>query len=405
MADQGRRGVDLPTAQQRPLGGGAAVLAAEDLELLRMRLAGLGRAYHPADVAQALRSLGLVVSDALVLRALEDLRRTSVGAGPLEPLLHLEGITDVLVNGPDQVFIDRGRGLECSDVRFAHDDEVRRLAVRLAASVGRRLDEASPCVDARLADGTRVHAVLGGIADPGTCLSLRVPSRQSFPLSRWVEGGSMSAECAELLESVIASRVAFLISGGTGSGKTTLLASLLSLVPPTERLLVVEDSRELAPDHPHCVRLEARQPNAEGVGAVGLTHLVRQALRMRPDRLVLGEVRGAELCDLLTALNTGHEGGCGTVHANSATDVPARLEALAALGGMNREATHAQVASALRLVVHVRRGRDGRRGVAQLGVVRRRPDHQIEVVDAIRFAPDGTAHRAEAWGELRELLG
>ncbi|MEL4503632.1 TadA family conjugal transfer-associated ATPase [Luteococcus sp. H138] len=369
-----------------------------------MRLAALGRAYHPADVAQALRSLGLVVSDALVLRALEDLRRTSIGAGPLEALLQLDGVTDVLVNGPDQVFIDRGRGLERSDVHFAHDDEVRRLAVRLAASVGRRLDEASPCVDARLADGTRVHAVLGGIADPGTCLSLRVPSRQSFPLSRWVESGSMSPECADLLAAVISSRVAFLISGGTGSGKTTLLASLLALVPAQERLLIVEDSRELAPEHPHCVRLEARQPNAEGVGAVGLTHLVRQALRMRPDRLVLGEVRGAELCDLLTALNTGHEGGCGTVHANSATDVPARLEALAALGGMNREACHAQVASALRLVVHVRRGSDGRRGVAQLGVVRRRADHQIEVVDAVRFGVDGVAQRGEAWDELQGML-
>lgn len=383
---------------------GAGVMEESELELLRMRLAGLGRAYGPADVAGALRGLGMVVSDALVLRTLEQLRRTSVGAGPLEPLLHLPGVTDVLVNGPEQVYLDRGRGLEPSEVRFASDDEVRRLAMRLAASVGRRLDEASPCVDARLADGTRVHAVLSSLADPGTCISLRVPSRQAFPLSRWVETGSMSQQCADLLGRMVAQRVAFLVSGGTGSGKTTLLASLLGLVPPTERLLVVEDSRELAPVHPHCVRLEARQANAEGVGAVDLTHLVRQALRMRPDRLVVGEVRGAELCDLLTALNTGHEGGCGTVHANSAADVPARLEALAALGGMSREACHAQVASALRVVVHVQRFGAGRRGVAQLGVVRRTAERGVEVAEALRFDPDGGASDGPARDELEQVL-
>lgn len=384
--------------------GNQTMLDAENLELVRMRLAGLGRGYQPADVAQALRGLGLVVSDAMVLRTLEELRRTSIGAGPLEPLLHLDGVTDVLVNGPDQVFVDRGHGLEASDLRFRDDEQVRRLAVRLAASVGRRLDEASPCVDARLADGTRVHAVLGGIADPGTCLSLRVPSHQAFPLERWVSTGSISRECADLLAALVASRTAYLVSGGTGSGKTTMLASLLSLVPEHERLLVVEDSRELAPLHPHCVRLEARQPNAEGVGAVSLTHLVKQALRMRPDRLVLGEVRGAELCDLLTALNTGHEGGCGTVHANSATDVPARLEALAALGGMGRDACHAQVASALRVVVHVRRWPSGRRGVAQIGVVRRQPDRSIEVVEGIGFDAETRPDRGPAWDELVRML-
>lgn len=376
----------------------------EELELVRMRLAGLGRGYQPADVAEALRHLGLVVSDALVLRTLDQLRRTSIGAGPLDALLHLGGVTDVLVNGPDQVFIDRGQGLEVTDVRFDDDEQVRRLAVRLAASAGRRLDEASPCVDARLADGTRVHAVLASLADPGTCISLRVPSRLAFPLERWVATGSMDEGCADLLRRLVARRVAFLVSGGTGSGKTTLLATLLGLVPAQERVLVVEDSRELAPVHPHCVRLEARQANAEGVGAVGLTHLVRQALRMRPDRLVLGEVRGAELCDLLTALNTGHEGGCGTVHANSATDVPARLEALAALGGMGREACHAQVASALRVVVHVRRDPAGRRRVEQLGVVQRTPEHEIEVVEAYRWGLDGRWHAGTAATALEEVL-
>ncbi|MGO4956800.1 TadA family conjugal transfer-associated ATPase [Luteococcus sp. Sow4_B9] len=378
--------------------------AAEDLELVRLRLAALGRPHQPADVAHALRSLGMVVSDALVLDTLEALRRTSVGAGPLEPLLQEPGVTDVLVNGSGQVWVDRGRGLERADLTFADDDEVRRLAVRLAAAAGRRLDEASPCVDARLPDGTRVHAVLASIAAPGTCISLRVPSRRSLTLDDWVEGGAMSRECADILQAVVDRRISYLVSGGTGSGKTTLLSSMLSLVPEGERLLVVEDSRELTPRHPHCVRLEARQPNAEGVGAVTLTHLVRQALRMRPDRLVVGEVRGAELVDLLAALNTGHEGGCGTVHANSVTDVPARLESLAALGGMGREACHAQVASAIRLVVHVRRGAEGRRRVSQIGVVKRNEKHQVEVVEALACDAELAMSKGPGWADLVEAL-
>ncbi len=376
----------------------------DDLELLRLKLGSLGRPYAPADVADGLRHLGLVVSDAMVMHALDALRRTSVGAGPLDPLLRMPGVTDVLVNGPSQVFIDRGHGLELVDVRFRDDDEVRRLAVRLAASAGRRLDDASPCVDARLTDGTRVHAVLSTLADPGTCLSLRVPARRSFSLDQWVATGSISAECAGMLRRLVDSRVAFLVSGGTGSGKTTLLASLLALVPADQRLLVVEDSRELSPDHPHCVRLEARVANAEGAGTISLTHLVRQALRMRPDRLVLGEVRGAELCDLLTALNTGHEGGCGTVHANSASDVPARLEALAALGGLGRDACHAQVASALRVVVHVARGEGGVRRVGEIGVVQRRPDGLVEIAVGAFSSPTGEWLPGPAHDELVQVL-
>lgn len=376
----------------------------EDLELIRMRLATLGRDHGPADVAAAARDLGLVVSDALVLHTMEALRSTSVGAGPLEPLLHLPGVTDVLVNGPDQVFVDCGHGLQPADVRFANDDEVRRLAARLAASVGRRIDDASPCVDARLADGTRVHAILSVLADPGTCLSLRVPARRTFRLAEWVANGSLHAELADVLAGLVAGRVAFLVSGGTGSGKTTLLASMLALVPADERLLICEDSRELAPDHPHCVRLESRLANAEGVGAIGLTTLVKQALRMRPDRLILGEVRGAELCDLLTALNTGHEGGCGTVHANSVADVPARLEALAALGGMDRAATHAQVASALRVVVHVTRTHAGARRVAQVGLVRREHGGEVWIETAAEVDESGELVRGPGWARLQELV-
>ncbi len=376
----------------------------DDIELIRMRLATIGHDITPDTVAGVARDLGMVVSDALVLHALERLRRTSVGAGPLEPLLHLPGVTDVLVNGAHAVYVDRGDGLELTDVAFASDDEVRRLAARLAASVGRRIDDASPCVDARLADGTRVHAILSVLADPGTCLSLRVPARHTVSLERWVATGSLHPRLDVVLRAIVTRRRAFLISGGTGSGKTTLLAAMLSLVPESERLVICEDSRELAPRHPHCIRLESRVANAEGAGAVDLTTLVRQALRMRPDRLIVGEVRGAELCDLLSALNTGHEGGCGTVHANSVGDVPARLEALAALGGMDRATTHAQVAAALDIVIHVSRGSDRGRRVAQLGLVRRDGSGVVRIEGAASVGDDGRLVRGPAWADLEELI-
>ena len=269
-----------------------------------------------------------------VLALVDQLRSETRGAGLLDPLLATAGVTDVLVNGPDEVYLDRGRGLEKSAVRFADEESVRRLAQRLAAQAGRRLDDASPWVDARLGDGTRLHAVLAPLARPGTLISLRVPARRSFSLAELRAAGSLTDETADVLRRIIAARVAFVVTGGTGSGKTTLLAALLAEVDPDERLVIVEDATELRPDHPHVVGLEARPANIEGAGLVTVRDLVRQALRMRPDRLVVGEVRGAEVVDLLAALNTGHEGGCGTLHANSTVDVPARFEALGVAAGL-----------------------------------------------------------------------
>lgn len=377
----------------------------DELELLRGWLADHGASWGPHEVARGLDRLGMVVSDASVLAATDALRRTSVGAGPLEGLLRLDGVTDVLVNGAHDVFIDRGAGLERMPTEFSSDDEVRRLATRLAASAGRRLDDASPWVDARLPDGTRLHAVLACLAEPGTCISLRVPARRSMTLERLRAVGSLDERTAAVLAGLIANKAAFLVTGGTGSGKTTLLGVLLSLVPTDERIVIVEDSRELNPDHPHTVRMECRPANAEGVGAVTMTGLVKQALRMRPDRLVVGEVRGPELCDLLTAMNTGHEGGCGTVHANSVADVPARLEALAALGGMSRDACHAQMSAALDAVIHVRRGAGGRRGVGQIGVVRGGDDGRVHIDEALSVDADGHSGPAGGWERLAELSG
>lgn len=360
----------------------------DELDALRPFLANLGHTPQPADIAAALRAQGSVVSDASVLRLVQALRREATGAGPLDALLADARVTDVLVNAPDQVFVDRGSGLERADVAFASEADVRRLACRLAAAVGRRLDDAQPYVDARLPDGTRVHAILAPIAQPGTCISLRVPARRRLTLEELVAVGSVPAAGAQLLERVVAARLAFLVSGGTGSGKTTLLGTLLSLVPSEQRLVIVEDSRELAPIHPHCVWLEARPANAEGAGAIPLTALVRQALRMRPDRVVVGEVRGAEVVDLLAALNTGHEGGCGTVHANSAADVPARLEALGALAGLGRDALHAQAASALDAIIHVERDARGMRRVREVCALGADDTGRLRASTAWRFDGD-----------------
>lgn len=372
-----------------------------DLDALQDRLASLGRPYTAADVARALRGLGSVVTDATVAEWLARLRLSSQGAGPLECLITTPDVTDVVVNGPRQVFLDRGRGLEPAGVEFVDEDQVRRLAQRLAAIAGRRLDDASPFVDGRLPSGVRLHAVLAPVASPGTCLSLRVPATRALHLADLMERGALSGEGASLLRAIVARRVPYLVTGGTGSGKTTLLGALLAEVPAAERIVLVEDSRELVPDHPHCVRLEGRPANTEGAGAITLTTLVRQALRMRPDRLVVGEVRGAELTDLLAALNTGHEGGCGTLHANSVTDVPARLEALAALGGLSREACHAQIAAALRIIIHVHRGADGVRRVSQLGLIGRDEAGMVTVEPAaalgagpVEYLSGGSALRA-----------
>ncbi len=357
------------------------------LDQVRCRLAEAGSGVTPAGVAEALRASAGLVGDALVLDVLDALRRDSLGAGPLEPLLALEDVTDVLVNGPDEVYVDAGAGLELTSVRFASDDDVRRLAQRLASAAGRRLDDAQPYVDVRLRGGTRFHALLAPLARPGTCLSLRVPARRVWTLDELVGADTIHRAAVGPLRDLMSARLPFVITGGTGSGKTTLLNALLSLVSPRERVVVVEDAGELRPRHPHVISLEARPPNIEGAGEVSLRTLVRQALRMRPDRLVVGEVRGAEVVDLLAAMNTGHEGGCSTVHANSATDLPARFEALGVTAGMTRDAVSAQLAAAVDVVLHLRRDGDGRRRMTEIGIVDRSGSGPVRVLTAVSFQP------------------
>ncbi|MBI0379744.1 TadA family conjugal transfer-associated ATPase [Streptomyces albiflaviniger] len=372
------------------------------LDAVRLRLAGSGAEPTPARVASALREEGRLLGDTEVLGVVEALRSELVGSGPLESLLAARDVTDVLVTAPDEVWVDRGSGLERTAVTFVDAAAVRRLAQRLAAVAGRRLDDARPWVDARLPDGTRLHAVLPPVAVGSTCLSLRVVRPRAFSLAELEAAGTVPPDGARLLRAMLDARLSYLISGGTGSGKTTLLSTLLGLVGPRERIVLAEDSAELRPDHPHVVRLETRPANQEGRGQVTLRDLVRQALRMRPDRLVVGEVRGAEVTDLLGALNTGHEGGCGTVHANTAADVPARLEALGSTAGLDRAALHSQLAAALSVVVHLVRDRAGRRRIAELHVLDRDRAGLVTTVPAAVWSPEGF-ERAAGWQRLQRL--
>ncbi len=274
--------------------------------------------------------------------------------------------TDLLLVGPE-LWADRGSGLERrTDWPALDEASLRELAVRLIARGGRHLDDASPCVDVRLADGIRVHAVLPPVSASGTTVSVRLPGRRRWRIADLVAAGTVGDSTSRTLLDAVAQRRNILLTGGAGTGKTTLLGALLAEVPPGERIVTIEDVAELRIEHPHVVSLEARQPNSEGAGGVGLERLVRESLRMRPDRIVLGECRGAEVRELLAALNTGHDGGAGTLHASQLEDVPARLEALGALAGMTSAALARQVVSAIDLVVHLVR-EDGRRKVAGLG--------------------------------------
>ena len=287
--------------------------------------------------------------------------------GPLAEHIADEQVTDVFVNGTEGLFIDRGDGAERMPQWRASEREVRDLAVALVAAGGRHLDDQSPCVDVRLDSGIRVHAVLSPVSTSGTALSIRVPRVHAADLDALAALGTFAPGQQRWLESLVSERANVLITGGTGTGKTTLLTALLSAVPTGERIVPIEDVAELRPRHPHHVSLEARQPNLEGAGRITLAMLVRESLRMRPDRLIVGECRGEEVRELLTALNTGHDGGAGTLHASGLADVPARMEALGALAGMDATALARQVVSAFTVVLHLGREPDGTRRIRQAG--------------------------------------
>jgi pilus assembly protein CpaF len=322
---------------------------------------------------------------------------------PLAALLEDPSVTDVLVNGPDAVWVDGAGGLRRMALHLGDAAAVRALAQQLAAQAGRRLDDASPTVDAHLPGGVRMHAVVPPVAPAGPLISFRVFRREGLSLRELQAAGTVDAAGADLLRALVAARVNFLVSGATGAGKTTLLSALISLAPPVERLVVIEEAQEIITTHPHCVRLEARGANAEGRGLVTLTDLVRESLRMRPDRIVLGECRGPEVREVLTALNTGHEGSAATIHANSSQDVPARLAALGSLAGMDGRTVAVQAAAALGAAVHLARGRDGVRRVRSLAAFEL-AGSDLAAAPAVVFEPGGS-RTGPGWEALSRRLG
>jgi pilus assembly protein CpaF len=300
----------------------------------------------------------------------------ATGLGPLEPLLADPEVDEVMVNGPDAVYVERQGLVEPAAVRFTSSAELMHAIERILAPLGRRVDDASPLCDARLADGSRVNVVIPPLSLCGPCLTIRRFRREGFSLDELVDAGTFEPAAAELLERLVRDRASILVSGGTGSGKTTTLNALSGLIPDGERIVTIEDAAELRLRQQHVVRLEARPPNLEGSGEVTIRMLVRNALRMRPDRIVVGEVRGGEALDLLQALNTGHEGSLSTIHANSPADALRRLETLALMAdtGLPHAAVRDQVASAVDVVVHQARRSDGTRVVETIAEVVRTPD-------------------------------
>jgi pilus assembly protein CpaF len=314
-----------------------------------------------------------VLSSARREQIAELILRETVGLGPLEELLADPEVEEVMVNGPDTVYVERRGQIESSEVRFESEQALRDTIERILAPVGRRVDELSPMVDARLADGSRVNVVIPPLAVDGPALSVRRFAAARPGPDELVAGGTLTIELRELLADAVRSRRSVLVSGGTGSGKTTLLNALSAWLDPGERVVTIEDAAELRLRQPHVVRLESRPASVEGRGEVSIRDLLRNALRMRPDRIVIGEVRGAEALDLLTALNTGHEGALSTVHANSPADALRRIETLALMAGLGlpHEAVREQLARGVDLVVQMERERDGRRRVSEVAEVLR----------------------------------
>ncbi len=341
----------------------------------RRRVAAAGGDTTAIDLSDEVRALveeeaallGQATREELATRIVRD----TVGLGPLEDLLADPSVEEVMVNGPDEVYVERAGRIEQVDVRFPSEEELRNSIERILAPLGRRIDELSPMVDARLADGSRVNVVIPPLAVDGPALSIRRFGAARPGAGELVERGSLSAAQCELLERAVADRHSILVSGGTGAGKTTLLNALSGFIDAGERIVTIEDAAELRLQQRHVVRLESRPASVEGKGEVTIRDLLRNALRMRPDRIVIGEVRGPEALDLLTALNTGHEGALSTLHANSAADALSRLGTLALMAGVGlpHEAIAEQVQRGVDLVVHVERRPDGSRRVAEVAEV------------------------------------
>jgi len=352
---------------------------------------------------------GVLISEAMPLsaadreRLIDEVQHELFGLCPLEPLLTDSTISDILVNSPDKIYIERRGKIELTRVNFKDDEHLMRVIERIVSSVGRRIDESSPMVDARLKDGSRVNAIIPPLSIDGPVLSIRRFGAEPLRISALIENRALTKDIAEMLEMCVRARMNMVISGGTGAGKTTLLNALSAYIPENERIVTIEDSAELQLQQPHVVRLETRPPNIEGRGEVAQRDLVRNALRMRPDRIVIGEVRGGEAIDMLQAMNTGHDGSLTTVHANTPRDALSRLETMIQMTGMrlSERAMRQQIASAINLVLQVARLSDGTRRVTSISEITGMEGETITMQEIFQFERTGVDREGVVVGRFR----
>jgi pilus assembly protein CpaF len=355
-------------------------------------------------IGEILDEEGRLLTDADRARLIEEIKNELLGLGPLEPLLWDDEITDILVNGPSQVYVERGGKLYLTDVSFQDDQHLMLIIDRIVSQVGRRVDEASPMVDARLPDGSRINAIIPPLALDGPALSIRRFGKRRYSVDDLVAKDSITPDMVEFIRAIIRARLNVLVCGGTGSGKTTMLNCISAFIPVDERVVTIEDSAELVLQQPHVVRLETRPPNVEGKGEVTARELVRNTLRMRPDRIIVGEVRGSEVFDMLQAMSTGHDGSLCTIHANTPRDSMGRLEMMMLLAGWSipQRAMRQQIASALNVIIHVSRLSDGTRKVMKISELVGMEGDMIMMQDLYEFHRTGVNAQGKVLGQYRK---
>jgi pilus assembly protein CpaF len=354
-------------------------------------------------ITEILNEEGRLLTDTDRARLVEEIKNELLGLGPLEPLLWDDDVSDILVNGPNQVYVERQGKLYLTDVRFNDDQHLMLIIDRIVSQVGRRVDEASPMVDARLADGSRINAIIPPLALDGPSLSIRRFGKKRYTVDDLIEKETVTADMVEFMQAIVKARLNVLVCGGTGSGKTTMLNCMSSFIPSDERIVTIEDSAELLLQQPHVVRLETRPPNVEGKGEVTQRELVKNCLRMRPDRIIVGEVRGGEVFDMLQAMSTGHDGSIATVHANTPRDAIQRLEMMMLLSGASipQRAMRQQIASALNLVVHVSRLVDGTRKMMKISEITGMEGDMVMMQDLFEFKRTGIGQGGKVLGQFR----
>src|ERR1700676_3371683 len=354
-------------------------------------------------ITEILNEEGRLLTDTDRARLVEEIKNELLGLGPLEPLLWDDDVSDILVNGPNQVYVERQGKLYLTDVRFNDDQHLMLIIDRIVSQVGRRVDEASPMVDARLADGSRINAIIPPLALDGPSLSIRRFGKKRYTVSDLVAKGTVTPAMLEFMQAIVKARLNVLVCGGTGSGKTTMLNCMSSFIPSDERIVTIEDSAELLLQQPHVVRLETRPPNVEGKGEVTQRELVKNCLRMRPDRIIVGEVRGGEVFDMLQAMSTGHDGSIATVHANTPRDAIQRLEMMMLLSGASipQRAMRQQIASALNIIVHVSRMPDGSRKMMKISEITGMEGDMVMMQDLFEFKRTGIGEGGKVLGQFR----